>query len=298
MSTLMLADGTTLKLKGPAVRNWLYTNGENLKAITLTIVGSTLDEVKTLLGDEDKVSTFTVITDSVGSQAYSGYQVLKRITIDNDDVASEEETYSVTLAMTSNIRDLINTWENKLKDTESSISEIHKAVTEAVDNTEKSVDSLSTNVDKMDETLTTVTFDVKALKGKSVDEMTLDEVKTYKINESKSLLADYLASHPITSTAHAGKSAKYSVTSEKQQYIMSMIAIADAAEAAGVPYQPSWNAAGESCTYDWTTSELKQLALEIANYVRPLVSKQQSMESEINDLTDVASVIAYTISFE
>lgn len=298
MSTLMLADGTTLKLKGTAVTSWLYTNGENLKAVTLTVVGSTLDEVKSLLGNEDKVSTFTVIEDGVGSQAYSGYQVLKRITIDDADVTSEEETYSVTLALTSNIHDLINAWESKLKDNESSINDIQKTVNEAVTNTEKSVDSLSTSVDEMDETLTTVTSDVKELKGKSVDEMTLDEVKEYKINESKSLLADYLASHPITSTAHAGTAAKYSVTSEKQQYIMSMIAIADAAEAAGVPYQPSWNAAGEACTYDWTVDELKQLALEIANYVRPLVSKQQTMESKINDLTDIASVIAYAISFE
>ena len=48
-------------------------------------------------------------------------------------------------------------------------------------------------------------------------------------------------------------------------------------------YQPSWNAAGEESTYDWTTDELVQLSMEIEAFVRPLVTQQQALETAIQN---------------
>ena len=76
-----------------------------------------------------------------------------------------------------------------------------------------------------------------------------------------------------------------------------MIAVAEMAEKAGVSYQPSWNATGEVCTYDWTVDELKQLAFEMESFVRPLVSKQQAIETEIKACTTVEEVINVVISY-
>ena len=76
-----------------------------------------------------------------------------------------------------------------------------------------------------------------------------------------------------------------------------MITISELAIAAGVEYQPSWNATGEPCTYDWTVDELKQLAFEMESFVRPLVSKQQAIETEIKACTTVEEVINVVISY-
>lgn len=105
--------------------------------------------------------------------------------------------------------------------------------------------------------------------------------KQVLIAQSKRNLADYLASHTITSECH-GEAAAYSITSEKQSYLSCMIMTAQMAQAAGIDYQPSWNAAGQVCTYDWTLAQLQQLAFEIEAAVRPLVSKQQTMEMQLS----------------
>ena len=62
-------------------------------------------------------------------------------------------------------------------------------------------------------------------------------------------------------------------------------------------YKISWNATGEECTYDWTKDELVQLAIEIEAFVKPLISQQQSMESQINACETVDDVIDVNITF-
>ena len=76
-----------------------------------------------------------------------------------------------------------------------------------------------------------------------------------------------------------------------------MILTAQMALASGAEYNPSWNASGEECTYDWTLEELTQLAFEIEAMVRPLVSRQQSMEVAINEATNVDTLNAIDITF-
>ena len=125
----------------------------------------------------------------------------------------------------------------------------------------------------------------------------LDEAKMKKIAETKKALASFLDTHKISSSCH-GEMKEYSITSEKQQYLANMILTAQMAEQAGVEYQVSWNAAGEPCTYDWNVEQLRQLAFEIETDVRPLVSKQQAMEVQLREASNIEELHAIKIDFK
>ncbi len=126
---------------------------------------------------------------------------------------------------------------------------------------------------------------------------TLESIKATQIAKSKDNLESYLAAHPITSSCHGGAEKQYTITKDKQALLTQEIAIAQMAVQAGVEYQPSWNATGESCTYDWTLTELQQLAFEAVAIVKPLVSHQQSMEAQINAASTKEDALAVSIEF-
>ena len=107
----------------------------------------------------------------------------------------------------------------------------------------------------------------------------LQTVKDQMTAQTKEELQKFLKEHTITSSCHKGIEKQYSVTPEKQQYLHSMIALSQN----NPQYQPSWNAAGEESTYDWTTEELVQLSMEIEAFVRPLVTQQQALETAIQN---------------
>lgn len=121
---------------------------------------------------------------------------------------------------------------------------------------------------------------------------TLAEVKAAKIAASKTQLAEYLATHPLTYTD--GK--QYSVTAEKQSLLTSALARYQIATAAGVQTALKWNATGEECTV-WEYADLAALALAIAAYVEPLVAQQQAAEVAINACTTVDAVKAISIAY-
>ncbi len=126
---------------------------------------------------------------------------------------------------------------------------------------------------------------------------TLVELKAWQINQSKKNLETYLESNPIKSSARGETQKYYSITREKQSLLTQMILVTQLAIQSGVEYQPSWNAAGEACTYDWKIEELQQLAFEIEAVVRPLVSHQQTMEAELNASETKEAVMAISITF-
>ncbi len=129
------------------------------------------------------------------------------------------------------------------------------------------------------------------------DTATLDEVKTYLIVKSKENLESYITAHPITSSCHGGVEKQYTITKDKQTLLTQMILITQVALSVGVEYQPSWNAQGEPCTYDWTLQELQQLAFEAEAIVRPLISHQQTIEAEINTAGTKEDALAVDITF-
>lgn len=117
--------------------------------------------------------------------------------------------------------------------------------------------------------------------------------KDQMTEQTKDELQKFLKENTITSTCHKGIEKQYSVTPEKQQYLHSMIALSQN----NPQYQPSWNAAGEESTYDWTTEELVQLSMEIEAFVRPLVTKQQTLETAIQNACTREELEMITITY-
>lgn len=134
--------------------------------------------------------------------------------------------------------------------------------------------------------------------GIDPDAATLEQLKAYLITKSKGKLETYLAANPIISKCHGGAEKQYTITKEKQALLTQEIAIVQMAIQADIEYQPSWNAQGEPCTYDWTLEELKQLAFEAVMVVKPLVSHQQTIEAQINAAQTKEDVLAISIEYQ
>lgn len=126
----------------------------------------------------------------------------------------------------------------------------------------------------------------------------LEEQKKEKIRLSKAGLQEYLESHSLISACHNGIEKRYNITTEKQQYLSSVILMAQTAAMNGQEYQPSWNASGEPYTYDWNLEELQQLAGEIEAMVKPLVLRQQCMEVEIKAAQSIEELNIIDITFK
>lgn len=104
--------------------------------------------------------------------------------------------------------------------------------------------------------------------------------KINKINLSKTMLAEYLEKNPIHSSAHGGVDGIYSVTSDKQNLMMSQYVTYQIEKSVNPDVKLKWNETGKSCT-EWTEEEFLQLILEVKAYVYPLVSRQQQIEEQI-----------------
>ncbi|BCJ92601.1 hypothetical protein acsn021_01700 [Anaerocolumna cellulosilytica] len=126
---------------------------------------------------------------------------------------------------------------------------------------------------------------------------TLKELKEWKVKQSKEKLENYLKEHILESSCHGSTVKAYTITKEKQSLLSQMIIIAQTAKQEDIQFQPSWNAAGEICTYDWTLEELQQLAVEIENFIRPLVQLQQTTEEAINKSINKEEVMKVNIDY-
>lgn len=277
---LLLANGSEYTaLKNPELGSSLV-DGTYVASMTYHVAGS-LEQIKKDFTDEDATALVSLILDDKKSGGeYTGYCKLVSISYLFIEDASEDN-FSVTMALTSDVKKLIENWNNSLADT---VKKANDAKTAS-----ESAKSETTELKKTVETI---------IPNTNIDTMTFAEAKEYKIKESKAALQTYLEENPITSTCHGGKEATYAITSDKQQYLVSMIAVAEMAEKAGVSYQPSWNATGEVCTYDWTVDELKQLAFEMETVVRPLISKQQTIETKIRACRSKDAVKNIVISYD
>lgn len=148
-----------------------------------------------------------------------------------------------------------------------------------------------------------ITSKIKMIENKldtSVNEaaMTLEEYQEYRINQSKVALEEYLASHPITSTAHGGVAGTYAITKEKQdlmsqQYLTYQIIKATNPEKAIL----TWNESGEVCEV-WTEEEFIQLIMEVKAAVYPLVAYQQTLEKQIRECNDKSIITAMVFDYD
>ena len=138
-------------------------------------------------------------------------------------------------------------------------------------------------------------YDVWLEKAKEVDG-SLKDVKEEKVQLSKTMLADYISTHPLTSTAHGGVAGVYSVTEEKQSLMTSQYISYQAEKTVNPDAVLTWNETGKSCEV-WTEEEFLQLVIEIKQYVYPLVSHQQTIEEQINAAASIQEVEAIVIDY-
>lgn len=275
---ILLSNGSEYELKGMVSKGSTYVNNTYMDSITIPVSGD-FEAIQKDFTNQEAVSNISVVDVENGlSSTYSGYQKFIGVTISSENVG--KNIYIVTLAMSNDVQQLIKSWQTSMDTMSEKIMSVDEASAEMsnkVNDVKRYVENIVGNTD--------------------IDTMTLDEAINFRIKESKKALSEFFNTATIKSSCHGGKEAEYSITSEKQSYLISMIAIADLAAASGVEYQPSWNASGEICTYDWTVDELKQLAFEMETYVRPLVSKQQTIEKSISACKTVAEVKEIEISY-
>ena len=123
-----------------------------------------------------------------------------------------------------------------------------------------------------------------------------ESAKTEKITLSKALLAEFLENNPLFSTCHNKDGEYYSVTSEKQNFMMNQYLTYQVEKAINPNAKITWNASGDSCE-EWTEEEFLQLIVEIKNYVQPIVSYQQLLEERIRACTSVEELEAIEINY-
>lgn len=277
---LLLADGKEYSLASNIVDvRKEFVNNAYLDCILFNVIAP-LNEIREDFKNQENLSFLTFIDDEGKLVSeFNGYQKLVNISIPVDN-KEKQDVYRITLGLTDDVKELIKSWSATVKNISVTVQE----------NTEATESAIKT-VDNMKET-------IEEIVGKTdITEMTLEDAISYKIKQSKIALSEFLENSSIASTCHKSERAEYSVTSEKQQYLISMITIAELANNAGVEYQPSWNAKGQPCSYDWTIEELKQLAFEMESFVRPLVSKQQEIEVTIKNCKSVEEVIAVEFNY-
>lgn len=83
---------------------------------------------------------------------------------------------------------------------------------------------------------------------------------------------------------------------EKQSLLANEIATYQLATSAGQDYKLTWNTTGEECV-EMTIEQITALALQIAAYVKPLVSYQQAKEIEIKNCATVEAVLAVEVNY-
>lgn len=168
--------------------------------------------------------------------------------------------------------------------------DVYSAMVDALNehnNTAKPGEDLWTIEDKED------CYEIVSVGQVPSEEESIATVKDYKVTESKTVLSEYLAEHPLQWSD--GK--YYSVTSEKQSLLTSNLALYQISSAAGTPFKLTWNSTGDECV-EWTYEDLAALALTIGTYVKPFVSHQQELELSIKGCKTQAELDAIEISYD
>lgn len=113
------------------------------------------------------------------------------------------------------------------------------------------------------------------------------------IKRSKVMLAQWLEDNPLLYSD--GK--YYSVTEEKQSLLNSNLASYERATQAGIEYPLKWNSTGAECE-SWSYTDLLALSLNIASYVAPKVSMQQSYEIRIKNCSSIEEIDSIVIDYD
>ena len=274
-------------------------NAADTAANTVTTQNEVIQQAVTAAGDADTKATqvsndLTTAINKLTDVADQVTEVSKVAEDTKNNAASADSVKELTESMSTMKENLSTVSETAAKASKSvetisgqTIPVLDQAIKNATNNSKNALDQADA-LDKRVSVLEPVT---------DYTTLSLEDAIAFRVKESADALSEYLAANPITSTCHKGIGAKYSITKDKQEYLQSMISVCTLAKQSGAPYQPSWNATGEVCSYDWTIEELVQLAMEIEATVRPLVSYQQTIENRIKKCTTMDELKAVVINY-
>ena len=274
-------------------------NAADTAANTVTTQNEVIQQAVTAAGDADTKATqvsndLTTAINKLTDVADQVTEVSKVAEDTKNNAASADSVKELTESMSTMKENLSTVSETAAKASKSvetisgqTIPVLDQAIKNATNNSKNALDQADA-LDKRVSVLEPVT---------DYTTLSLEDAIAFRVKESAAALSEYLAANPITSTCHKGIAAKYSITKDKQEYLQSMISVCTLAKQSGRPYQPSWNATGEVCSYDWTIEELVQLAMEIEATVRPLVSYQQTIENQIKKCTTMDELKAVVINY-
>ena len=145
-----------------------------------------------------------------------------------------------------------------------------------------------------------VDLDTKSIIKIEVDENDPTTIKILKEDlmlKSKENLAKYLQTHPLKSYCHnKTEGGYYNCTQEKQNALAGLLLSHTIATNLGQKDVLTWNETEEMCEV-YTLEELSQLALEMKEYVKPLVSMQQYIEATIRTLNTQRELKSINIEF-
>ena len=145
-----------------------------------------------------------------------------------------------------------------------------------------------------------VDLDTNTLFKKEKDENAPEIINILKedlILKSKENLARYLQTHPLKSYCHnKTEGGYYNCTQEKQNVLSALLLSHTIAANLGQEDVLTWNETEKTCEV-YTLEELSQLALEMKEYVKPLVSMQQYMEATIRGLNTQQELKSINIEF-
>lgn len=263
MYYLLLNDATMFEISDLMEEGTTKLKGETLKSVSAKIQNATVESIRSAFGSEFNTRTIKLLSENkIAMSVYDNYTVLRSIATDEQSLIenSENPMYVVTLAQPSDIGAIVPQLQER-------IAELEKELLAATADPDPS-------------------------------QMDLETLKEYLVGKSKENLETFLFQNPITSSCHQNTEAEYSVTFEKQTQLNNAIALCTIHEQLGDSYTPSWNSHNGQCTYDWTKTELVQLAIEIEAFVKPYISKQQSMESQIRNASTKEEAQAVSITFE
>ena len=145
-----------------------------------------------------------------------------------------------------------------------------------------------------------VDLDTKSIVKIEVNENDPTTIKILKedlILKSKENLEKYLQTHPLKSYCHnKTEGGYYNCTQEKQNSLAGLLLSHTIATNLGQEDVLTWNETEEMCEV-YTLEELSQLALEMKEYVKPLVSMQQYIEATIRALNTQQELKSINIEF-
>jgi hypothetical protein len=245
---------------------------------------------------------YELIPNGISNNVKTNTRTIKFISDDNYtsifDIISDYENYSTIYILDSNElieKTYTDIFAFKSLTLEKDV-EVETGISKDVFIAVYGIDELNRNISDLKAKLTEIDKQVNPYS--EIDNMSIEELREYKIYLSRLLLEEHIEGNPILSSCHKEIEKYYSINKDKQVFLSQMIAIVQMAIANNIEYQPSWNATGEECTYDWTIEELTQLAFEIELVVRPLISKQQSYEHLIKNMTTKEELLGFEISYE